>query len=334
MEVCGTHTMAIARHGLRALFPAGVTLLSGPGCPVCVTPVEDIDRAILLARAPGVTIASFGDMLRVPGSGSSLEKERSAGADIRVVYSPVDAVRIAEETPARHIVFIGVGFETTAPAVAAAVRFARAHAVKNFSVLSFFKTVPAALRALLNDRDFRIRGFLLPGHVSTIIGASPYRFIADEFGIPGVIAGFEPKLITDAVTALASLAKNERAEIVNMYPSLVKNEGNGSALRLLREVFVPCDASWRGMGIIPASGLSFAKKYRQFDADSRFDIPKLSASPVKGCLCGEILKGRATPRRCPQFGKRCTPSDPLGPCMVSTEGACAAEYKYGRIITN
>lgn len=329
MEVCGTHTMSIARNGLRPLFPKDVVMLTGPGCPICVTPNEDIDRAIALARIPGVIITTFGDMLHVPGSHSSLERERAAGADVRIVYSCADALDIAIAEPKREVVFMGVGFETTAPTIAATVLTAAAKKVKNFTVLAMFKTVPEALKALLEIPGRRIHGFLLPGHVSAIIGIEPYRFIAEKYGVPGVIAGFEPSEILSAVTELRRMCVEGKAAIVNGYSRVVKPEGNPAARAILEKVLEPADCRWRVVGNIPGSGLKFRPAYAAFDALKRFKIKTEPAIEPKGCACGKILLGLCGPRDCALFAKRCTPGNPVGPCMVSSEGACAAEYKYG-----
>lgn len=321
--------MSIARNGLRPLFPADVSMLTGPGCPICVTPNEDIDRAIALARLPGVIITTFGDMLHVPGSFSSLERERAAGADVRVVYSCADALDIARSEPEREVIFMGVGFETTAPTIAATVQSAKAGSVKNFSVLAMFKTVPEALKALVNIPGRRIHGFLLPGHVAAIIGVEPFRFVSALFGIPGVVAGFEPTEIVSAVQELHRLCVAGKAEIVNAYTRVVKPEGNPMARKILAEVLEPADSRWRAVGNIPRSGLKFRHAYSSFDALSRFKITTRAAVEPKGCACGKILLGLCGPSDCALFAKRCTPGSPVGPCMVSSEGACAAEYKYG-----
>lgn len=333
MEVCGTHTMSIARNGLKPLFPAGVRMLTGPGCPICVTETGDIDRAIMLSRQQGVIIATFGDMLRVPGSGSSLERERSAGADIRIVYSPVDALSIARENRSKEVVFIGVGFETTSPAVAATVVMARRGRIRNFSVLPLFKTVPEALRFLLTEGKRSggpsIDGFLLPGHVSSIIGSGPYHFIAEEFGVPGVIAGFEPDDILRSVDMLVDMVHRGSPAIGIQYTRSVPECGNPVARKLLKKVFSPFDARWRSIGKIRGSGLTFNRNFSEFDASTRFSLHVPASAEPKGCQCGNILLGKTDPGRCVLFGKKCTPARPIGPCMVSSEGACAAEYKYG-----
>lgn len=328
MEVCGSHTMAIARHGLRALFPEGVRMVSGPGCPVCVTPVEDIDRAIAVARLPGVIVATFGDMVRVPGSESSLEQARAEGADVRIVYSPADALALAEEFPRRTVIFVGVGFETTAPAVAATLVMAKKRRIANFFVLSFFKTVPNALQALL-AHDADIDGFLLPGHVSAIIGSHPYEFLATDHQVPGVIAGFEPDDILRSVRMLAAMVSGGDHRIVIDYKRVVRPEGNPAARAMMASVFSPGDARWRGIGTIASSGLVLSSAYSAFDAREIFPVELPAPREHPGCLCGEVMLGRREPDQCPQFARECDPSHPSGPCMVSSEGACAAAYNYG-----
>jgi len=327
MEVCGTHTMAIARHGLKALLPETVRLISGPGCPVCVTPQADIDRFIALGGLPDVTLATFGDMLRVPGSRSTLEKERARGADVRVVYSPLDAVRIAREHPDRRVVFCGVGFETTAPGVALAILEAQRSGLTNFFVYCAHKVVPPALTALASDAEIGLDGFLCPGHVSVIIGSRAYQPVARDHRLPCVIAGFEPLDILQAVLMLTEQAVAGRAEVEVQYTRAVLPDGNLGARRCLETVFAIADAEWRGLGVIPGSGLQIRPEFVAFDAAAW--LPPLEEAPREtGCECGLILTGRQSPRDCPLFGAACTPANPVGPCMVSSEGACAAEYRY------
>ncbi|MGA2090445.1 MAG: hydrogenase formation protein HypD [Endomicrobiales bacterium] len=327
MEVCGTHTMAIARHGLKKMFPPGVRMVSGPGCPVCVTPVEDIDRAIEIAKIPGVIITTFGDMVRVPGSYTSLEEIKAAGADIRIVYSPVDALEIARENPENKIVFLGVGFETTSPTIASTVMIAYKKNVTNFFILPLFKTVPVAIKTLLSQ-DSEIDGFLLPGHVSAIIGSHPYEFIARDFGIPGVIAGFEADDILRSVKRLVDMIETHQPQIINDYARVVNSEGNPAAQKILSDVFVATNSHWRAIGTIPGSGLGFAKKYRALDAGKYFKVKLPPSREPKACQCGAIMMGKKVPPQCSLFGSQCTPSHPVGPCMVSSEGVCAAYYKY------
>lgn len=328
MEVCGTHTMALARFGIRTLLPKAIRLISGPGCPVCVTPNRFLDHAIALARRPNVALCTFGDMIRVPGSTSSLERERAAGRDIRVVSSTLDAVEIAKHHPERQVVFLGIGFETTAPTVAASIRMAQAARLENYSVLCGHKLVPPALEALLAGPT-PLDGFLLPGHVSTIIGAKAYRPLLERFHKGGAIAGFEPTDMMQAIWELVRQVSANTPVLRTSYVRAVTEEGNPKALALLDAVFEPCDADWRGIGPIPSSGLSIRPPYRIFDAALRFDVVIEPTIEPRGCRCGEILTGCARPRECPLFGNSCTPDHPVGACMVSGEGTCAAYYKYG-----
>lgn len=330
MEVCGTHTMAIAASGMRRLFPKELKMLSGPGCPVCVTSQGDIDRVLALAAVPGVIIATFGDMLKVKGSkGLDLHAMRERGSDVRVVYSPLDAVELAAAEPARQVVFIGVGFETTAPVIGGAVARAKKAGLKNFSSTAFFKLVPPALELLLSDPENRIHGFMLPGHVSAIIGLEPYRFVAEKHRVPCAVTGFEPLDILAGINLLLRQIISGKPEIADEYFRAVKPGGNPAAQKLMSEVFSVCAASWRAIGTIPATGLEFSAAYSDFDAVKRFKIPFSDAPEPKGCLCGKILLGKALPPDCRLFGKACTPSSAVGPCMVSSEGACAAWFKYG-----
>jgi len=328
MEVCGTHTMVAFRTGLVQLLPPNVKLISGPGCPVCVTDTNYIDAAIDLCRRPGVVVATFGDLLRVPGSESSLERERAAGAQVRIVYSPMDAVLLAQQSPGRHVVFLGVGFETTAPTVAWSIQAAHRDGLNNFSVLCAHKTMPGAMEALLKDHAVRIDGFLCPGHVSVITGAAMYRFICDRYRIPCVVTGFEAWDILKGIALLLRQRLDCRAEVEVEYSRSVTEQGNTAAQRLLHEVFEPCDASWRGLGTIPQSGLAIRPKYAHFDTARTFGIQFNQADVAPGCLCGDVLRGVLTPPECRLFGRACSPAHPVGPCMVSSEGACAAWYKY------
>lgn len=329
MEVCGTHTMAIARFGLKGFFSKSVKLISGPGCPVCVTPVEDIDKAIELSKNKDVIIATFGDMVRVPGSYSSLDKERTTGADVRIVYSPVDALDIAVKNPKKQVVFLGIGFETTSPTIAATVKIAKKRKIKNFSVLPMFKTIPNALKAILEMKERRIDGFILPGHVSAIIGVAPYRFVAEKYGVPGVVAGFEENDLKTSVRMLEDMINSGSPAIEIQYSRTVRPEGNPEAQKLLKEVFREVDSNWREVGMIPKSGLTFAKAYEGFNALKRFKIRTSKPKENPACICGKVLLGVKAPLECRLFGKMCTPANPIGPCMVSSEGSCAAEYKYG-----
>jgi hydrogenase expression/formation protein HypD len=325
MEVCGTHTMAIARAGIKRVLPPGLRLVSGPGCPVCVTPIETIDRACRLAADERNLIVSFGDMVRVPGSRTSLEIFRP-----RVVYSPRDALRVCGDNPDRNVIFIGVGFETTAPAIAATVLEARRRKIKNFFLLPAMKTIPPALGLLAGSARSRIDGFILPGHVSAIIGESPYRFIAEQYGIPGCITGFEPVEIIQGILNLARQISEGRPRIANEYRWVARPEGNREARRLMDRVFEPAASVWRGIGVIPSSGLTFKKSYRAFDAGRRFPVRIMKANEPRGCICSQVLLGLKEPRECGRFGRDCTPISPIGACMVSGEGACAAAYTYGR----
>jgi len=327
MEVCGGHTMAIHRFGISALLPLGIELLSGPGCPVCVTATTYIDRAVAAARDEGAVLATFGDLYRVPGGDGSLEDAVAAGADVRVVYSPRDALRIAAADPARQVVLLAVGFETTAPGVAATVLETASAGLSNFRVLSGHKTMPPALAALLEAPEVALDGFILPGHVSTIIGAEPYRFIPERFGVPCSIAGFEPADVLQSILALVEQCVEGRARVENNYGRVVREKGNPTALALMNKVFEPADAQWRGIGLIEGSGLDLRDQWRAYRLP-RPDPAEPSAG-AKGCRCGEVLRGLVKPPQCPLFGQSCTPDSPVGPCMVSSEGSCAAHFKYG-----
>jgi hydrogenase expression/formation protein HypD len=328
MEVCGTHTMAIGRAGLRARLPRDLKLVSGPGCPVCVTPAVDIERAVVLAREPGVTVATFGDLLRVPGTRSTLQEARALGGSVKVVYAATEALDLAELDRSRTVVFVGVGFETTIPTVAATVLRAEARGVRNFCVLPSFRLVPPAMVALASDPDIRIDGFLCPGHVSSILGTAPYEPIART--IPCVVAGFEPMEILSAVEALLRQRADGRSEVENRYTRAVPAEGNPEARAVMDRVFTPCDAVWRGIGSLSSSGLAFRPQFASFDALARLPVPVPEDEALpSGCACGEVMKGRIQPPECPLFGVACTPGRPVGPCMVSSEGACAAWHKYG-----
>ncbi len=329
MEVCGTHTMAIFRHGLHSLLPGNVRLISGPGCPVCVTPTGYLDALLELAARPGVIIATFGDMIKVPGSSSSLERTRAEGADVRTVYSPLDALRLAEANPSRRVVFAAVGFETTAPGVAATCSAALERGVDNFFILCAHKLIPPALRALLEDAEVRVDGFILPGHVSAIIGSEPYSFVADEYGASCVIAGFEPVDILQTVLMLLKQAEEQRSEVEIQYSRCVRPEGNPAAKRVLAELFDVCDTEWRGLGMLPGSGLELNPAVAgRLDAQATFEIHIGAGGDPPGCRCGEVLRGVLRPDECALFGRRCTPATPVGACMVSSEGTCAAFHKY------
>ncbi|PID73435.1 MAG: hydrogenase formation protein HypD [Desulfobacterales bacterium] len=328
MEVCGTHTMSIFRSGIRSLLPETVSLVSGPGCPVCVTDQSEIDAFIRLAREEDVILATFGDLMRVPGSDSSLQKERAAGRDVRMVYSTGDALELARTHPDRRVVFLGVGFETTAPTVAAAVLMAAGEGLENFSVFSAHKLVIPALFFLAGMPDIRIDGFLLPGHVSVIIGLDAYRPFHQASGLPCIVAGFESSDILGAVAGLLDAISTGKPVLANAYPRAVTAEGNARAMALLDKVFRPADAVWRGMGMISQSGLVIRDEYAAHDASRIFDIRLEAAAEPKGCKCGAVITGRITPPDCTLFKKRCTPATPVGPCMVSSEGTCAAYYRF------
>lgn len=331
MEVCGTHTHAIAKSGIRGALPENIKLLSGPGCPVCVTPPEVIDEILSLAKRENVIIATYGDMIKVPGSrrGENLGLLRACGAKVEIVYSPVDAVDIAEKNPDCEVVFLGAGFETTAPGTAVAIGEAKERNIKNFSVFSFLKTVEPALRALIADPDLKVSGFICPGHVATIIGEGGFRFLSDEFKIPCAIGGFEAEEILLAIDSILRQIEEQNPSVTNNYPKAVKKEGNPVAVKIIEKYLTPRRDIWRGLGKIDGSGLGIREEYSEFDAEKKFDIkikPQKENSP---CRCGEVICGKLSPSECPLFGKVCTPEDPVGPCMVSGEGACAAAYKYG-----
>ena len=332
MEFCGGHTHAIFKFGIRQLLPPTVRLLSGPGCPVCVTANADLDRAIAIARLPEVITATFGDMLKVPGSRASLQQVRAEGADVRVVYSTLDAVQIAQQNPARSVVFLGVGFETTAPTVAAAILQAQAQELSNFYILSMHKLTPPATQAILNAGEVRLSGVIGPGHVTTIIGSEAWQFLPSDHGIPVAVAGFEPLDILRGVRALVEQAEKGRPAVVNTYSRSVRPEGNCTALEILYRVFAVGDAPWRGFGAVPASGLNLRPEFTRFDAARAFPVDPGPVREHKGCRCGEVLRGVIAPPRCPLFRAACTPQNPIGPCMVSAEGACAAYFMYGEEI--
>ena len=328
MEVCGTHTVAIARNGIRDLMPEGLRLASGPGCPVCVTCNRDIDTVIALARIPNVTITTFGDMTRVPGSTSSLLAEQAAGRSVEIVYSPLDALAFAKAHPEREVVFVGVGFETTTPLVAMAIKRAKAMGLSNFTVFAAHKNMPGALELLVGDPTLELDALILPGHVSTIIGAEPYRFLAEKYGIPGVITGFEPVDVLQGIAMLVRQLHEGRAEIEIAYARGVMPEGNPVALAAIDEVFETCTAMWRGLGDIPGSGYRIRDEFANFDAVRRFEPDVEPTRDPKGCRCGDVLRARIAPNECPLFRTVCTPENPVGPCMVSSEGSCAAYYRY------
>lgn len=333
MEVCGGHTHAIFKFGLPDLLPPAIDLVHGPGCPVCVTPREKIDRAIALASRPGVVLATYGDMLRVPGSRSSLMRAKAAGADVRMVYSPLDALRLAEQHPDRQVIFFAIGFETTAPSAAVTVLKAKAAGRNNFALLSNHVLLPPMLKAILDSRDVRLDAFIGPGHVSTIIGTRPYEFVARRYGKPLVISGFEPLDLLQSILMIARQRREGRCEVEVQYTRAVRPEGNPAALRALGEVFEACHARWRGMGTVPLSGLRVRERYAEWDAEARF--PDLEAggevADPRACECSDIVRGAKKPWDCRIIGTVCTPQTPVGACMVSSEGACAAYYAFGRL---
>lgn len=330
MEVCGSHTMAIFRNGLRTILPEGMELVSGPGCPVCVTSASHMDAFIAMADRPGVRVAIFGDLFRVPGTNGSLAEASSRGARVDIVYSPMDALDIAMKNPDELVVFLGVGFETTTPGIAATILAAHNAKVKNFTVFSTQKVMPAPMEALLRDPALRIDGLLCPGHVSSIIGAGTWEPLARKYHLACVVSGFETADLLKSLILLARQIGSNDIKVENVYPRAVSWEGNPRATKVVAEIFEPCDMDWRGLGRIPASGLKIREKYAEFDAEVRLDIRLPEAREPKGCMCGNILKGMSTPRECPLFATRCTTANPIGPCMVSSEGTCAAYYRYGR----
>jgi hydrogenase expression/formation protein HypD len=329
MEFCGGHTHAILRYGIRQLVPKTVEMRSGPGCPVCVTATADLDKAIALAHLPNVIITTFGDMIRVPGSHSSLQQAKAEGADVRIVYSTVDAVEIAEANRGKSVVFIGIGFETTAPTIAASVLKARQDKVQNFHVLALNKLTPPVMKALLDSGEIKLDGIVCPGHVSVVIGSRPYEFIPRDYRVACVVSGFEPLDILLCIDRLVEQIERAEPKVEIAYPRGVKPEGNIKARQLMDDVFEAGEANWRGIGIVPQSGLKIRHEYEQFDADKVFSVVSGPTREPKGCRCGDVIRGATTPPECTLFGKVCTPERPVGPCMVSSEGACAAFYQYG-----
>jgi len=328
MEVCGTHTVSIFRHGIREVLPDTISLLSGPGCPVCVTAQGEIDAFIALSRGEGVIITTFGDLLRVPGTSSSLQEERAAGRDIRMVYSAMDALDVAQANPDRQVVFLGVGFETTAPTIAGTLTMAKSMGLQNFSVISAHKLAPPALDALMHIEGVELDGFIMPGHVSVIIGLKAYAGLFETYRVPCAVAGFEPTDILKAIALLVEQIESETPAVENAYPRAVTHAGNVKAQKIMETVFKVEDANWRGLGVIPLSGLGLSDAFADFDAMRRFRPEVPDAPEPKGCGCGEILTGRKIPPECALYKKVCTPVNPIGPCMVSSEGTCAAYYRY------
>ena len=328
MEFCGGHTHAILRYGIRQLLPPTVTMRSGPGCPVCVTSARDIDRAIALAQIPEVILATYGDLVRVPGSTTSLERAKATGADVRVVYSSMDAIAIAEQNPNRQVILVGIGFETTAPTVAASILQASLRKVGNYRVLSLLKLTPPVMHALLKSGEINIDGIVCPGHVSVVIGTHPYEDLPVKYNVGCVITGFEPLDILRSVQLLVEQAESNTPCVVNAYSRVVETDGNQVALTMMDKVFEPCAANWRGIGPIAASGLALKPEFEQYDAEVAFHLDIEDTPEPPGCRCGDILRGAADPSDCPLFAHSCTPEHPIGPCMVSSEGACAAHYQY------
>ncbi|HIE34548.1 MAG TPA: hydrogenase formation protein HypD [Candidatus Altiarchaeales archaeon] len=324
MHVCGTHEDTITKFGIRSLLPDNIEVISGPGCPVCVTTTREIDEAILLSKNEDVILTTFGDMMKVPGSESSINEAKSEGSDIRIVYSPSDAVKIAQETD-KDVVHVAIGFETTAPSTAVELR----NAPDNFSILNCHRTIPSAMAFLMESGDVKVNGFIDPGHVSTIIGIKPYRPVSERYNVPQVIAGFEPIDVLLAIFILLEMIENKEFKVRNEYSRVVREEGNPKALNAINEVFEPMDVKWRGFPEIPGSGLKLREKFRKYDAREKFDIRVEDRGEPRGCRCGDVLKGIIYPEECPLFGRKCTPVSPVGPCMVSMEGSCAIAFKYG-----
>ena len=329
MEFCGGHTVSIFKHGIRQLLPETIEMLSGPGCPVCVTANTDLDRAIALSHLPNVIITSFGDMIRVPGSYSSLQQAKAEGSDVRIVYSVQDALHIAQDNQDKSVIFIGIGFETTAPTVAASILQAEQEGITNYYLLSLHKLCPPIMKALLDLGEVRLDGIVCPGHVSSIIGSYPYHFIPDNYNIACVVSGFEPLDILLCIDRLVNQIETEQYAVEIAYRRGVKPEGNQQALKLMDTVFEVGEADWRGIGIVPASGLNIRERYQQFDAVVNFDVNPEYSREAGGCICGSILRGVSTPLDCKLFRQSCTPEHPVGPCMVSSEGSCATYYHYG-----
>lgn len=330
MEICGTHTTEFFRTGVKDIFPEGLILIDGPGCPVCVTTNDYLDRAIEIGKVHNPIITTFGDMIKVPSSYSSLAHEKSSGMDIRIVYSPINALHIAKDNPDREVMFLSVGFETTAPTEAVAVKEAMEKNIQNFSILACNKLTPPAVDALLSSDEVHIDGFIIPGHVSAVIGSEAWNFIATKHNRPGVVAGFETSDLISGVLTLLKLLETNDIIIKNVYNRVVHAKGNQHAIDIIHEVFDESDANWRGIGIIPASGLTLRDKYAAYDAENKFPVTPPEPKEHKGCRCGDLLRGLILPVDCPLFGNGCTPEHAIGPCMVSSEGPCSAYYKYWR----
>ncbi|MEG1998345.1 MAG: hydrogenase formation protein HypD, partial [Clostridiales bacterium] len=328
MEVCGTHTMNIYRYGIRRLLPENIRLIAGPGCPVCVTPACTVAQALAIAGLPATILVSFGDMLRVPADGKNLLQARAEGADVRMALSPLDALAIAEEHPRQEVVFLAVGFETTAPLTAATGQMALERKLNNFSLLAAHKTMPRALKALFSSSSL-VDGLLCPGHVAAITGADYFKFVPDILGKPAAVAGFEPEEILLAIRALLLQLEWGQPRLDNCYRRAVSEAGNSRAMAVMKQVYQPCDALWRGLGELPGSGLEIRPEYQNLDAQKRFTLEVEAIADNPDCCCGQILQGRMQPEDCPLFAKVCTPEHPEGACMVSAEGGCAAAYRYG-----
>ncbi|HEY1341796.1 MAG TPA: hydrogenase formation protein HypD [Bryobacteraceae bacterium] len=331
MEICGGQTHTIMRYGLEELLPEGIRLVHGPGCPVCVTPLEVVDKAIEIASRPGVTFASYGDMLRVPGSRSDLFRVKAAGGDVRIVYSPMEALKLARALPDRKVVFFGIGFETTAPANAMAVSEARRAGLRNFSMLVSHVLVPPAIRLLLTSPDNQVQGFIAPGHVCTVMGYWQYEQLCRDFRVPIVVGGFEPADLLEAVSMLVAQLESGRSQVENQYARSVSRDGNVPAQRIVEQVFEICDRKWRGIGVIPQSGWRLREEFADYDAEKIFEIGGVTADEPPECISAQVLKGLKRPTDCPAFGVRCVPENPMGAPMVSAEGACAAYYHYRRV---
>ena len=333
MEICGTHTMSIAKSGIKSLLPENIRIISGPGCPVCVTPAERIDEVIKLAKNSNIIIATYGDMLKVPGTvkGINLERLKALGANVKTVYSAMDGVDIAKNNPECEVIFLGIGFETTTPGTALAIETAKEQDVSNFYIFSMHKLVEPILRELISMEDFDINGFICPGHVAVILGEKGFEFLTDEYGIPSVIAGFENGDILIAVYKLLLQICDGRAKLENLYTRAVSYEGNARALNMIFKYFEPWDDLWRGIGIVKNSGLRLKQEFSSYDAVKKFSIKIDNNQKVTACRCGDVIKGKLEPNNCPMFDKICTPENPIGPCMVSSEGSCAAYYKYQRV---
>ncbi len=328
MEFCGGHTHAILRYGIRQLLPSTIEMLSGPGCPVCVTANIELDKAIVLSKVPGVILTTFGDMLRVPGSYSSLQTAKAEGADVRIVYSTMDALQIARDNPKNSIIFLGIGFETTAPTIAASILQAEQEGINNYYVISLHKLCPPVMKAILDSGEVELDGIVCPGHVSAIIGSRPYEFIAHDYGIACVVSGFEPLDILLCVDMLVAQIESYEPKVEIAYRRGVKPEGNQRALELIDKVFQIGSSPWRGIGVVEQSGLKLKMEYQRFDAEQAFAIDPGPPVEPRGCICGEILRGVKKPLDCKLFRRVCTPERPVGPCMVSSEGSCAAYYQY------